>query len=125
MYVASCSRPGSHQASINGSNKTAGGARTFPDTPAGVVILGESRGLDLLQRHAFLDGVLHAVAHNGDHVAIFHHIEFVADTAVTRNDIRSAFLLMLGNRDIDDIVQGVDLALNAASAFHINKGIAI
>ena len=48
----------------------------------------------LLERHALLHHVLHAVADDRGHVAIFHDVGFVTDAAVAGDHIRAAFLLV-------------------------------
>ncbi len=73
----------------------------------------------------FLDGVLNAIAYDGHHVAVFDDIELVTDAAMAGDDVRAAFFFMLGDGDIDDVVQSVDLALNAAAAFHVDERITI
>src|SRR3984957_11650224 len=125
LIIPALSTCRSCQTSINGTNEVAGGSRTILGAPTGVVILRETGGLNLFERHALFDGVLNAVAYNRDHIAVLHCVELVADAAVARNNIRSAFLFVLGDRDIDDVVQSIDLALNTAAAFHVDERIAI
>src|SRR5579863_2109053 len=112
------------QALIDGGHEIIGGAGALFGAPASVVILGETSRPYLFQSHALLDGVLNPVAHDGNHVAVFHDVELVADAPVARDDVGAAFFFMLGNRYIDDVVESVDFALNAAAALHVDKRIA-
>jgi hypothetical protein len=51
-----------------------------------IVIKRRTRRLHLLQRHPSLDHVLNAVADDGEHVAIVHHVGEARDTAVSRQN---------------------------------------
>ena len=70
-----------------------------------VVVSRRTRGLDALERHAFLDQSLNASANDCDHVAILHHFGFVAESTVTGNDIGAAFLEFRGHRELEDAVE--------------------
>src|SRR5437867_2459528 len=64
------------------------------------------------------------IADNHDHVAIIDQIDVVVDVAIGRNDRRTATLMKEGkraNREIEDMVQSVDLTLNAAASRNIDR----
>src|SRR5580698_2696953 len=112
------------QASINRSYKTVGGPWAVLGAPAGVVILGEPGSLDLFERHALLDGVLNPIANDCHHIAVFHDVELIADAPMTGDNIRSALLFVLGNSDVNDVIQRIEFALNTAASFHVDERIA-
>src|SRR5205807_4293505 len=71
---------------------TAGGAEAI------VIIRSEPRSLDLLQSGALFNHVLNAVADNRDHVAIFGHFPFVAQSAVT--EYRDMIAIKIGRAHV-------------------------
>ena len=85
--------------------------RPWPPSPARRVI-------------ALLEHVLHAVANDRHHVAVVGDVGRVAEPAVSGNDQRAAFEAELGKRDIDDVVERVDLAVDAAAARDVDDRIA-
>src|SRR5581483_206260 len=89
---------------------------------ARVVILRVAGGFDLLQGHAPFNRGLHAVANDRDHVAVLDYVKLIADAAVPGNDVRSALFLVLGNGNVDDAVESVNFALNAAAVIDIDEG---
>src|SRR5688572_28971489 len=58
----------------------------------GVVVERRASGLDLPERHAALDHVGDAVAHDDDHVPELDDVGLVADSAVTGDHVGAAFL---------------------------------
>ena len=91
---------------------------------ARIVIFGRPGRFHLVERHAALQHVGDAIANDGDHVAILNHVGFVADAAVTGNDQRAAFLQGRRHGEIDNAIQRVDNALNAAAAIEIDDRVA-
>ena len=85
-----------------------------------VVILRQSRRLDLLQSLALLHGVQNPVANDLHHVAVLEHVRFVADAAVTGNHHGSAFLFFLWNADVQNSVQANQHAIDSAAGLHVD-----
>ena len=56
-------------------------------TEAGVVSRRRRRRLDLVERHALPDRILHAVADDRHHVSIFDDVELIAQVAVPGHDV--------------------------------------
>src|SRR4029450_3471064 len=69
-----------------------------------VVIQGRPGGLHLFECHSPLDHVLNAIANDNDHVAILENISLIADSTVSGNDVRPAFLKILRHGDIEHLV---------------------
>ena len=59
---------------------------------------------------------LNPIADDGHHVAVLDDVGFVGQAAVARDDVGAALLMVLRNRDVDDPVQRVEDALDAAAA---------
>ena len=93
-------------------------------TVAPVEVHRRPRGLDLLERHALVDQVLHAVANHRQHVAVRRDIGRIRQPAAARNDPRAALAAVLGNGEIENLIQAVDDALNAAALLDVDDGIA-
>src|SRR5687767_690764 len=62
--------------------------RVLAESP--VVVAAGTRGLDLVQRHPLLGQRRHAVAHDGDHVAVVGNVGRVGHAAVSGDDERAA-----------------------------------
>src|SRR6267378_4080631 len=92
---------------------------------ARIVIFGISGSFDLIQRHTFLDRRLNAIADDHHHVAVLERIEFIADAAMTRNDVRSPFFFMFGNGNFQNSIQSVDRALDSAPFVDVDPGVAV
>src|ERR1700686_2995893 len=60
-------------------------------TVSAVVVQRRLGRPDLLPRSAFLDQVLDAIANDGYHVTILEQVGFIAQPAVTGNDVGAAF----------------------------------
>ena len=86
-----------------------------------IVVERQFRGFHLIEVEAALDGVLHAVADDGDHVAIFDYVGFGAEAAVAGDDAGAAVLQVLGNGEEQDVIQGVDFAFDAAAAGQVEE----
>ena len=69
----------------------------------------------------FLQCVLHAIANDGHHIAVFHDVEFVGNPAVSRNNIGAAFLFMLRDCNVNNVIQRVDFTLNRPSPLQIDE----
>ncbi len=93
-------------------------------TVARVPIERRPSGLDLGAREAAIEHVPHAVAHDRQHVAILGHVELVGQIAVARHDHRAAFVIDVGNRELDDRVERREQALHRAAALEIDDGVA-
>src|SRR5438552_2636472 len=89
-----------------------------------IVVARGFRGLHLFQRHTLLDHVLNAVSNDRDHVTILDDIGFITQAAVTRNHHRPSFLLLCRNREVEDEIQRVNHAVNAATALQVDDRIA-
>src|SRR5204862_5044373 len=73
------------------------------------------RGVDLLQRHALLLQIEDAVADDDHHVPVDGDVGGVAQPAMTGHNHRTALMSVLGEGDVDDLVQRVDFALHRAA----------
>src|SRR6516165_10012437 len=80
-----------------------------------VVFERRPRRLHLFERHAFLDQVLNAIAHDRQHVAVLDEIRLVADTSLSRNHHRPPLLPVVRNRDVDDAIDGGKQAAERAA----------
>ena len=67
------------------------------------------------ERHAFLLQVADAIPDHRQHVAIGGDVGRVRQPPAARNDPRAALRPVLGHRDVEDVIQAVDHALNAAA----------
>ena len=52
--------------------------------------------------------ILHAVANDGDHVAILDDVSFVREASVPRDDVGAALLKARRHRDLEDVIQRGD-----------------
>src|SRR5258705_4157943 len=93
-------------------------------TVSAVVVERRPRGLHLIQRLTSTHERLNAIAGDRRHVPVLHDVGLVSESAVPRDDVRAAFLLVAGNRDVDDAVQPIEDALDAAAARSIDDGVA-
>src|SRR5579875_8676 len=113
-----------HEAFINSFDKLAGSAVGRFCVVARIPILCQVAFFDFRQCLALFDRCLHAIAHNRHHVPVLHHFPLVAHAAVARNHVRSAFFFVPRHRDIEDVIQRVDFALDGPAVVHIDKRIA-
>src|SRR5437867_6969466 len=89
-----------------------------------IVISRGSGSLHLLQSHSLFDHVLNPVANDNRHFAIINHVAHVAETSVSGND-QSASLLTVNRYDqVNNLVQPVNDALNAAARGQVDDGVA-
>src|SRR6185436_4761570 len=112
------------KAAINSLDKHSCCPWTRVRTPPSVVIESGLRGLHLLQGHTLLDHILDAVLDDGNHVPLVGNVANVTEPAVARNDHGSALRSELGISDVENFVQRVELALNAAASFQVDYRIA-
>src|SRR5439155_21397502 len=75
------------------------------------------------QGHAFFDHVLDTIANDRDHVAVLDHIGFIAKPAMAWNNHRAAFLLLGRDSYIEDKIQRIDEAVDAAAILQVDDGI--
>ena len=59
------------------------------------------------------------VADDRDHVAVVGDVRLVAEPAVARDHHGASFLVLARNRDVEDPIQAVDNALEAAALLRI------
>ncbi len=84
-----------------------------------------TRGLDLVERLALLHQIRDDVAHENHHVAIVHDLHLLGEAAVSGNDVGADVLVderRRRNRQVDQPVQRVDLALDAPAVGQIDHG---
>jgi hypothetical protein len=113
------------ETAVHRFHKHAGGPRTGIGAETCPIIRGRIRLLNLLERFALRDQILNYVADYRKHVTVFHHVRFVADPPVAGNNQRAAFLPYQGKLrygETDDVIQSIDLALNAAAFGKVNDG---
>src|SRR5438093_4587158 len=115
--------PSLFQAVIYSLHKHVRGPWTGRGTETIVVIVRELGGFHLLERCTLVDHRLNAVADDHKHVAILGNLELIANTPVPRNDQGPAFLLVFVNGLFEDVVETIDLALQAAAVFQIDEGV--
>ena len=90
-----------------------------------VIVHGGLRRFHLFQRHALLNHILNAVAHDGHHVPVVGHVAGIAQAPVAGNDHGAALRAELRNRQIQNAIQTVQNAVDAAALVHFDHGIAI
>src|SRR5262249_24414007 len=79
---------------------------------------------DLLQRHTLFDEVLDAISNYRHHIAIVRDIARITKPPVARNDQCSALGAELRYGDLQDLVQAIEDAINAAALFEVDHRIA-
>src|SRR5665213_3076876 len=89
----------------------------------GVVVERRPGGLNLFEGHVLADHGANAVANDDHHVAVFYNVGFVTQPAVTGDDVGAAFLSLSWNGEIQDVVERVDFAGDAAAPFDVNERI--
>src|SRR5690606_13953696 len=92
---------------------------------AAVIIERRPRRLHLLKRLTFVDQRDYSLADDRDHVAIVHDVGLVAEPAVSRDDDRTALLVLARYRDIENQVETLDDAVDAAAALGVEPRVAI
>src|SRR6267142_1590979 len=101
------------------------GPRTGIGAEAPAIWLRWIRGLHLVEPHAPLLHVIHDVAHDGDHVAVFDEIWSIAKTTVPRDYVSSVFEPRKRkgwNRKLDQLIQRVDLPLDGSASCQVDDG---
>ena len=78
------------------------------------------RCLDLIERQALLDHLLNAVADDRHHVAVRDHVGLVADAPVPGNHVGPAFLLVAGDRNVEDMVETRDHAIDRSTGLDVD-----
>src|SRR5438876_6404150 len=111
------------QAQINLFDKAISRTRIVPVD--GVVVEGGFGGLDLFERHSLALQILDPVADDCHHVLVVRKVRGVTDPSVTRNEQRALLRHVSRKRQIDEIVQSVDEALNGAALLEIDDWIII
>src|SRR5258705_2831428 len=101
------------------------GPGTGISAEAPAIWLRRIRGLHLVEPHSPLLHVIHDIAHDGDHVAVFDEIWPIAKTTVSRDYVSPVFEPWKRkgwNRKIDQLIQRVDLPLDGSASCQVDDG---
>src|SRR6266446_9782763 len=79
----------------------------------------------LVERHFLLCQVQNPIANDRHEVAVIINVGFVAQPAMARDHSRTALLIELGNREIQNPVQCVEHALDVAASLRVNDRITV
>src|SRR5262249_56208975 len=109
---------------INGLDKIVRRPRTRIRTVAASVSPCWRRCFDLIQSSAAFDQVTNTVTNYGNHVAVLHHIELIANSAVSRND-ECSFLTRDNrhrrDRQVNEPVERGNFALYTPTPSHLDN----
>src|SRR5262249_50053451 len=100
-----------------------GGPRTGRRTEATIEVERWPRRLYLLERHSLLLQVGNAIANHHQHVPIRRQVGRVRQPSAARNDPRATLRPILGDCQIEDVIQPVDHTLNGPAPVELDHGI--
>src|SRR3970040_809715 len=76
---------------------------------------------DLVDGHASIDEVLDLIPDDGEHVPVVADVARVGEAAVARDDHRTALGAEFGNREVQDVIQAAQDAVDAAAFVDVDE----